>query len=131
MTTPLARKLGIRPGARVLLAGAPAAFAIDGLPDDVRPHRRPGAGRYDVVVLFCPDAATLHARFAPLVALLAEAGGLWACWPKRSSGIATDLSDDRVREHGLSAGLVDVKVAALDDVWSGLRFVRRRADRRT
>jgi hypothetical protein len=81
------------------------------------------------VIVFARDAAALHARFAPLIASVATAGALWACWPKRASGVATDLDEHAVREHGLAAGLVDVKVAAVDATWSGLKFVRRVADR--
>lgn len=126
--TPLARKLGVTPQSSVLIAGRPGAFdpaaALPGIA-----FRRRGSGPFDAVLLFCPDAATLHRRFAALVTDIRTAGAIWACWPKRASGVATDLSEQVVREHGLATGLVDVKIAAIDDTWSGLRFVRRRADR--
>jgi hypothetical protein len=128
--TPLGKKLGIREAAVVVLAGAPAGFedALAPLPDAVTVTRRnrPGA---DVAILFAPSASVLRRRFAPLAATLDRAGGLWVCWPKRSSGVATDLDENVVRAHGLAAGLVDNKVCAVDDTWSGLRFVYRLADR--
>lgn len=128
--TPLPKKLGIREGSRVLLAAAPTGFAaaLDELP--------PGAvlldaeeAPIDVAVLFVRDAATLTARFGSLAAALASNGGLWVAWPKRASRVPTDLSEDTVRAIGLAAGLVDNKVAAIDETWSGLRFVYRLSDR--
>jgi hypothetical protein len=127
--TPLVRKLGIKVGSRVLLIGAPDLPDLTPLPDDVTVSGRAGAQPYDVILLFCPDAATLRRRFAGLIPHLGTAGGLWACWFKRASGISTDLGEQAVRDHGLAAGLVDVKVAAIDAAWSGLKFVRRRSDR--
>jgi len=127
--TPLARKLGVRPGSRVLLVGAPDGFDLGELPPDVAVHERPGRAPYDVVLAFCPDQATLHRRFAPLATRLTPAGGLWIAWPKRSSKVPTDLDENVVREHGLAAGLVDVKVAAVDAVYGGLKFVVRLRDR--
>ena len=126
--TPLPRKLGIVPGSRVLLVGAPPEFGLGQLPD-VDVHRRAGRSPYDVVLLFAPDRATLVRRFAPARDRLTVAGGLWACWPKRASGVATDLTDNVVRAHGLATGLVDVKVAAIDATWSGMKFVVRLRDR--
>ncbi|MGY1807703.1 hypothetical protein ACI8AF_10060 [Blastococcus sp. SYSU D00669] len=120
--TPLPAKLGIRAGSRVLLDGVSAGLPVDG-------HRRPGREPYDVVLLFAPDAARLHARWPALVPRLATAGRLWVCWPKRSSGVPTDLTEDVVRDFGLAEGLVDVKVCAVDATWSGLAFVRRLRDR--
>ena len=120
--TPLPAKLGIKAGSRVLLDGIPDDVPLDG-------HRRPGREPYDVVLLFAPDAARLHARWPALVPRLTTAGRLWVCWPKKSSGVPTDLTDDVVRDVGLAEGLVDVKVCAIDATWSGLAFVRRREDR--
>lgn len=127
--TPLPRKLGIKDGSQVLLDGAPDGFALEPLPERTTVHHRAGAGPYDVIVAFCPDAARVLRRFGPLAARLATAGGLWIAWPKRSSGVPTDLAEDVVRDIGLAAGLVDNKVCAIDQTWSGLRFVRRLADR--
>ncbi|MEO1009379.1 MAG: DUF3052 domain-containing protein [Planctomycetota bacterium] len=128
--TPLATKLGIKPGARVCLLAAPAGFEVGGMPDEaeVRTSLR-GTRPLDVVVLFCPDAATLRRRFDAAAARLSTSGGLWIAWPKKASGVATDLDDAAVRAFGLAAGLVDNKVCAVDEVWSGLRFVRRLRDR--
>jgi hypothetical protein len=128
--TPLPRKLGIKPGARIGLVGAPAGFDITlgELPPDVviRDRLR---GRLDVIVAFFDSAAALERRLPALKGALDFGGGLWIAWPKRSSGIPTDLGDGVVRELGLAAGLVDNKVCAIDDVWSGLRFVYRLSHR--
>jgi hypothetical protein len=124
--TQLAGKLGVLPQSHVLVVSPPAGL-LEQLP--VVPHTRAGAGPYDVVLLFCPDVRNLVRRFAPLSARLTPAGALWVAWPKRSSGVQTDLTDTVVREHGLASGLVDVKVCAIDATWSGLKFVRRLRDR--
>jgi hypothetical protein len=120
--TPLPAKLGIKPGSTVLIDGGPPDLGIDG-------SRRARTPSYDVILLFAPDRARLVRRWAPLEARLATAGRLWVCWPKRASGLQTDLAEGDVREHGLAQGLVDVKVCAIDATWSGLAFVRRLADR--
>ncbi|NUR92398.1 MAG: DUF3052 family protein [Nonomuraea sp.] len=121
--TPLPRKLGIRDDSRVLALGMPAG--IDVGPFDAGPDGLP----YDVILVFCPDEAELRGRFPAAKEALAVDGGLWVCWPKRASGVPTDLSESVVRDHGLAAGLVDNKVAAVDATWSALRFVYRVADR--
>jgi hypothetical protein len=92
-------------------------------------HTRAAGGPYDVVLLFAPDSGRLHARWTAMAQRLATAGRLWVCWPKRASGVETDLAEDVVREFGLAQGLVDVKVCAVDATWSGLAFVRRLKDR--
>jgi hypothetical protein len=127
--TPLPAKLGIRVGGRVLLDGPPTGPDLGALPGGVTLHRRPGSDPYDVVLLVAPDVTRLQARWPRLVARLAPAGRLWVCWPKKSAGVPTDLSDGVVREFGLAHGLVDVKVCAVDATWSGLAFVRRLRDR--
>lgn len=128
--TPLARKLGIKPGHRVALVSAPPRFEsqLEGLPDEVSLARQV-RGTLDVIVVFVERAAELGARFTSLARRLDPAGGLWVAWPKKTSGKATDLTENVVREIGLAAGLVDNKVCAVDEVWSGLRFVVRLADR--
>ena len=128
--TPLPRKLGIREGSRLLLVDAPADFAatLGDLPPGVELVEA-GAGAVDVAILFALGAATVRALFADLAASLEPAGGLWIAWPKRSSGVATELDENVVREIGLADGLVDNKVCAIDATWSGLRFVWRLRDR--
>jgi hypothetical protein len=128
--TPLVRKLGVKPGARLALIGAPEGLgsALGELPDGVTVRRR-AAGRVDVTVAFFTERAPLLRRLPALRRILRADGGLWIAWPKRSSGVATDLTDGVVRELGLAAGLVDNKVCAIDETWSALRFVYRLADR--
>jgi len=130
--TPLPKKLGIKAGHRILVVGAPAGFDLGRLPEDVelaQRDREEGTDRYDVVLAFCPDQATLERRFAPLKRRLDPASALWIAWPKKASKVPTDLTEDAVRERGLALGLVDVKICAVDLVWSGLKFVYRTADR--
>jgi hypothetical protein len=127
--TPLAAKLGITSATRALLVGAPAGWALPDPPPTATVHTRPSPAPYDVVLLFCPNQATLARRFVPLSARLTTPGALWVAWPKKASGVATDLTENDVREYGLGHGLVDVKVAAVDATWSGLKFVRRLRDR--
>lgn len=124
---PLVDKLGIKPDHRVVLLGAPAGYPAElgTHPERVTMSERPGAA--DVAILFSRAAAVLEKRFAPVAARLRPGGMLWVAWPKRASGQATDLTEDVVRRIGLAAGLVDVKVCAIDDTWSGLKFLRRRA----
>jgi hypothetical protein len=126
---PAAVKLGLKPGQRVLLADPPDGFELAPMPPDVQVDRRPGAPGYDLVLVFCLDRATLAARFGELSRLLTPAGALWVAWPKRASKVPTDLDENVVRDVGLADGLVDVKVIAVDSVWSGLKFVSRLADR--
>ena len=126
--TPLPQKLGIKPGHRVLVAGAPDGFDLGPLPE-VDLHRRAGRAPYDVVLLFCTGLSRLEKQFVPHTARLVSNGGLWVAWPKRASGVPTDLDEIRVRAVGLAAGLVDNKVCAIDATWSGLRFVIRLRDR--
>jgi hypothetical protein len=132
--TPLARKLGIKADHRVALLGAPAGFAdtLEQLPDGVTLHTDGrGTALFDVMVFFTSERAELAKRFGHLAKRLTPAGGLWIAWPKRASGVATDLTEDVVRNIGLDNGLVDNKVCAVDETWSGLRFVIRLRDRTT
>lgn len=130
---PLARKLGIKPGGRVLVVGNEAAPVdlIAPLPDGASLTQTPHAGElYDVIVLFAPDYATLAAWFVRLIQHMTQAGGLWVAYYKKSAGVSTDLEFALVQQHGLDAGLVDNKVCAIDEQWTGLRFVIRKRDRR-
>ena len=127
--TPRPRKMGVKACARVLLAGPPDGFVLAPLPPDVTVHRRPTPEPYDVVLAFCPDAAALARRWIALHPRTTTAGALWIAWPKRTSGMATDLDENLVRDVGLASGRVDVKVCAIDATWSGLKFVVRLADR--
>jgi hypothetical protein len=128
--TPLPQKLGIGEGARVALVRAPDGFAatLVPLPDGVRLRTRLG-GAHDVVLFFATRRSELERRFPTMARALEPAGGLWIAWPKRTSHVATDLSENLIRDIGLGNGLVDNKVCAVDEVWSGLRFVYRLADR--
>lgn len=128
--TPLAKKLGIKPGHRLGLVAAPdhAEAILAPLPADVVVRRR-AQGRFDVIVFFCLREKDLATRFGALAGKLEKNGGLWIGWPKKSSGVATDLAFDVVQRIGLAAGLVDNKVCAIDETWSGLRFVYRLEDR--
>lgn len=130
--TPLAQKLGIKTEHRVCLLGAPDGFdkSLAPLPPDIVVARTlRGTKRFGVIVYFSKSVREMEARLEALKARLEYAGGLWLCWPKKSSGVATDLSDGLVRMLGLRAGLVDNKTCAVDETWSGLRFVYRVKDR--
>jgi hypothetical protein len=127
--TPLAKKLGIREGSRVAVLSPPEGFTASlDLPSGVQ-LKDAARGRLDVVLFFVTRRAELTRRFASLARALEPDGGLWIAWPKRTSGVATDLSENPIRDIGLDNGLVDNKVAAIDEIWSGLRFVYRIADR--
>jgi hypothetical protein len=126
---PLAAKLGLVAGSAVLLDGAPAGFDLGRVPPRVRVSRRTGSGPYDVILCFCRETARLHQRWPVLHELTTIAGALWIVWPKRSSGVATDLNENVVRDFALANGRVDVKVCAVDETWSGLKHVIRVTDR--
>ena len=125
--TPLPRKLGIKPGYAVALVGAPDDFerTLGELPPDVTLRRR-AQGRCDLIVWFVGSRRDLERRVARY-GDKAGVGGLWICWPKKASGVVSDLSERVVRETGLAHGLVDYKIASLDQTWSGLRFTRRKS----
>jgi hypothetical protein len=126
--TPLARKLGFKPGMRAHYSGAPGGFEVllGELPDGVRVLARP-ADRLDLVVLFVYQRRELERRLPGLQRRLDTAGMLWVAWPKRASKVPTDVTEDVVRAVALPRGLVDVKVCAIDETWSGLKLVTRRA----
>ena len=128
--TPLVTKLGIKEGFRVALVGAPDGFRseLEGLPDEVS-FITSVHGQLDLILFFAKTRSELTRNFSRLAANLMPAGMLWIAWPKKASGVATDLSDGVVREIGLDAGLVDVKVCAVNEIWSGLKFVIRVKDR--
>jgi hypothetical protein len=128
--TPLPRKLGIKPDHRVALIDASAGFksVLEPLPEGVKVVNaaRP---ELDVILLFVVRRDELERHLPNLIPALTVAGGLWVAWPKQSSGVATDINKWDVRAIGLATGLVDNKICAVTDVWSGVRFVRRLSDR--
>ncbi|HSS38071.1 MAG TPA: DUF3052 domain-containing protein [Polyangia bacterium] len=128
--TPLPKKLGIKPAARLALVNAPADFAgtLGELPPGVTPKPL-GRGTYDVIILFARSDRELARGLPAARDRLDPAGGLWIGWPKKASGIPTDITEQEVRRRGLASGLVDNKVCAIDDTWSALRFVVRLAER--
>ncbi len=128
---PLAKKLGLKAGNRIAVIGAPLSFleTLGEIPPDVSISTDLRCrGAFDLILFFAPDLTSLR-RFARLAERLTPAGGLWVAWPKKASGVTTDLTDGAVRAFGLNAGLVDNKVCAVDETWSGLRFVYRLIDR--
>lgn len=129
--TPLVKKLGFKPGMRVVFVGDPPHYAklLGPLPEDTRLLSRAGANM-DLIHVFCTKRAELQRRLASLEPRLTMDGTLWVSWPKKTSELASELTGDLVRAAGLATGLVDVKVCAVDEDWSGLKFVRRVADRR-
>ena len=127
--TPLARKLGIKEGFNLRFVNAPAEFDKElDLPANVTVNAR-ARKPIDLVLLFVTSKQELERTFSSYAAKLRPAGMLWICWPKKTSGVASDLSDNVVRELGLAKGMVDVKVCAINEVWSGLKFVIRLKDR--
>jgi hypothetical protein len=128
--TPLAKKLGLREGMVVALLDAPERFVdtFDGLPDGVE-FRAQLRGRFDVVVTFVTERARLEKRLPAILRTMERDGALWVCWPKKASKQPTDMTEDVVREVVLPLGLVDVKVAAVDETWSGLKVVWRKERR--
>lgn len=128
--TPLPKKLGVGQGHRVALLYAPPDFAdlLQPLPEGCAVLRSPRA-RCDVIIVFCHSARQLSKRLPRARKLMHAHSGVWLAWPKKSAGVPTDLSFDKVQSAGLAAGLVDNKIAALSDVWSGLRIVVRKSDR--
>lgn len=128
--TPLAKKLGIKEGSRIALVNAPKDFrsALGELPDNVEFVSRPTKS-LDIFLFFVMSERVLARDFAKLSEKLVTNGMIWIAWPKKSSGVTTDLTEQRVQRIGLDAGLVDVKICAIDETWSGLKFVYRLKDR--
>ena len=130
--TPLPKKLGMKPGSIVALVATPPNFesVLGELPPGVTLARNVRTGApFDVIIFFTKKLADLKKRFAAIAQRLNPSGGFWIAWPKKASGVATDLTEDIIRTVGLDEGLVDNKVCAIDDTWSGLRFVVRLSDR--
>ena len=123
---PLTEKLGIRSGLTVYVDGGPphTAELLGGAPYTTRLPRQA-----DITLLFTTELSRLEKRLPVVVGRTVTDGMLWVCWPKKASRVPTDLDENVVREVGLAAGVVDVKVAAVDETWSGLKFVRRLRDR--
>jgi hypothetical protein len=128
--TPLVKKLGIKAGMTVALIGAPDDFEklLKGLPKGVKPVRGPsaGSGQADLVIWWPASARDMESRIRAIDKRIADGGSIWISWAKKASGIKTDLSDNVVRETGLANGLVDYKVCAISEIWSGLKFARRK-----
>ena len=128
--TPLPKKLGIKQNFRVMFVGLPADVKAE-LRDALDACSLSKSGPLDFAMVFVKKQAELTQEFARLAKQLAPDGMLWVSWPKKASGVATDMNENDVRRIGLEAGLVDVKVCAVSEVWSGLKFVRRVKDRKT
>jgi hypothetical protein len=128
--TPLPKKLGLKPGFRAQLVDAPPEVRSE-LQSELAACEIATDGKLplDFAMFFTKSKAALAKEFKRITKLLAPAGIFWVSWPKKSSGVATDLDENIVRDIGLAAGLVDVKVCAVTEVWSGLKFVRRVKDR--
>lgn len=123
--TPLLKKLGIKEGNRVLLRHAPAA-----LPEELKDYAKARLhDRLDVIVLFARSFAEFKREFAALQGSIKADGMIWVAWPKKSSGIETDLTENAIRDTVLETPFVDVKVCAIDETWSGLKFVVRKEHR--
>jgi hypothetical protein len=129
--TPLPTKLGIKEGSRVAVIDAPrsamstiAELAATG-PIDMKVIGGARADPYDVIILFCENQWSFTGRFDQAKSRMAQNGGLWIAWPKKSSGVETDLNENIIRDLALAAGLVDNKVCAINEIWSGLRLVIR------
>ena len=128
--TPLPQKLGIKENHKVVILGAPAGFDLGTLPMGAGTRKSlPAKGTLDVAIVFVKKKAELAGKIAEVREKMAPNAGLWIAWPKKSSGVATDMTEDGIREVALPTGLVDNKVCAIDETWSGLRLVIRVANR--
>jgi len=129
--TPLLKKLGIKSGNTVMAVNEPGHYfnLLGELPEDVKLVRKGYPDPVDFIHLFAPDEAALNNHFPPLKEVLAKDGMIWVSWIKGSSSMPTDIKSSDVRELGLELGLVDIKVCAVDEDWSGLKFVYRKKDR--
>ena len=131
--TPLVKKLGLKQGFRIGLVSPPKGFQkeLAPLPNDVSLSVGGLVKPLDLIILFADSQKMLKTEFLKLARKLRQNGMLWIAWPKKASGVTTDLSENIIRDIGLDAGLVDVKVCAINDVWSGLKFVYRLEDRKS
>ena len=129
--TPLLKKLGIKPGFRIILQNEPSHYLdwLSPLPDEVELVKKSDKNDIDFVHLFVLQRKIFEKEFKSFKKNLKKDGMMWISWPKKSSKVPTDLDENIIREFGLANGLVDVKVCAVDDVWSGLKFVYRTKDR--
>lgn len=125
--TPLVKKLGIKPGMKLALIGAPDDFEklLEGIPTDVKPVRG-GSARADLVIWWPASLRDMETRIRAIDKRIVDGGSIWISWAKKASSVKTDLSDNNVRETGLANGLVDYKVCAISEIWSGLKFARRK-----
>jgi hypothetical protein len=130
--TPLSKKLGLKPGSKVRFVHEPPGFQslLEPLPPNIQILSSVQT-ELDLAILFVNSAAALRRDFSKLARSLQPAGMLWVAWPKKSSGVSTDLNFDVVQKTGLSTGLVDVKICAIDEIWSGLKFVIRKENRKS
>jgi Protein of unknown function (DUF3052) len=128
--TPLAKKLGVGPESRLCVLGNDAPWLVAELPHEVKVSRRLPAKNAQVVVLFCKDSASLRRRIRAAGAAIRPDGALWVAWPRKAAGHHSDLDENGIRSACLPTGLVDVKVAALSEDWSGLKVVWRKEFRR-
>jgi hypothetical protein len=126
----LVDKLGIKPGTRIAILNAPRGYraTLGTLPPGVVVASAP-RGTFPFIQFFTRSRSLLQTKLDMLLRALEPDGALWISWPKKASGVATDMTEDAVREIALPVGLVDIKVAAVDDVWSGLKLVRRLGNR--
>jgi hypothetical protein len=129
--TPLAKKLGIKPGYKILLINPPSEYLnwISPLPENIKILKKPGKDLIDFIHLFAVDKKSFERHFIESKIKIQKAGMIWVSWLKKSSGVATDLDENMIRDFGLKNGLVDVKVCAVSEQWSGLKFVFRLKDR--
>jgi Protein of unknown function (DUF3052) len=131
--TPLYRKLGIKPGHTIALVGSPSGWEIEGLPEAVTVRaqtdgalRMQAGGALDLIVAFFRERADIERDLSALMGALDPDGSLWIAWPRKAAGHVSDISENDLRDIVLPTGMVDTKVAALDEDWSGLKFVWRR-----
>jgi hypothetical protein len=122
-------KLGLKPGHRVALDHAPDGWALGDLPAELEIEIVAGSGPADLIISFFTEAAALSERLPALARRIHPSGAVWVAWPRRAAGHRSDITDNVIRDHALPLGIVDVKVAAVDDDWSGLRLVWRKENR--